>query len=837
MSIPMSEAGGRTGPLDGLVVLDLSTNLASAFTTLLFADFGAEVIQVERPGGSPLRRLAAWPFWLRGKKSVVLDLHDAGDLDVARSLGRSADVVVEAFGPGAADRLGLGYDALRDGNPGLVYTSITGFGHDGPFAHLKAHEAVVMAKTGSMYGNIAPDRPGEPVMATPYGATFAGSFLAMQGTLLALHERDSSGHGHGQRVDATMVQGMLAQDPWSYFMKILASRYPDAFTAVGAPAAGRRVPTSWLGFGLLNGYSRDGKWLQFAHATPRQFEAFVRALGLEWARSDPEWKDAPDGPDEAVRDRWWSMMLEGVRQRSVEEWQAVFDADKDVFAEVYLDGLELFDHPQIVHDGHRVQVDDPDLGPVHQMGPLVKMSSTPGDPTRPAPAVDAHGPELRDRAGRRDAESGRSVPTAPAPESVLPLEGITVVDLGTFYAGPFSSTMLADHGASVIKIEPLDGDPIRFQMPVPESAGVRVTQGKKSVAVDVFHEEGKAIVVELIRRADIVLHTYRGGVAARMGLDADSMRALNPDLVYHHGVGYGIDGPYARRAAFAPTIAAASGFARRCGGGGPEGSDLSLEEIKDATIRMGGVQPGHPDGMAALGVAVGLLLGLYSRDRGAGGQVTLTSMLSTVGHVLSDSLVNYRGVAAPPVTDPDGYGFSALYRLYRASDAWIVLCAPDDHSWSALASALSGLSGLSGDVPGLDLDERFADAAARQTHDSDLAAVLTKVFEGRPAGNWERLLSEAGVGCAEVAPSQGGLAMGLFEEGGVCDQLGMLTTVTHPIFEEHIRSRELVRLSRGRSTLGAGCTIGQHTDEVLREYLGYEDERISRLRAEGVVGG
>ena len=142
-----------------------------------------------------------------------------------------------------------------------------------------------------------------------------------------------------------------------------------------------------------------------------------------------------------------------------------------------------------------------------------------------------------------------------------PLDGVLVVDLGTFYAGPFGSTMLADQGATVVKVEPLTGDPIRFQTSMPEATAVRVTQGKKSVAVDVFTERGRQIVVELVRRADIVLHSYRGGVAERMGLDADTMTRLNPDLVYHHGVGYGVDGPYARRAAFAPTIAAASGFA------------------------------------------------------------------------------------------------------------------------------------------------------------------------------------------------------------------------------------------------------------------------------------
>ncbi len=245
---------------------------------------------------------------------------------------------------------------------------------------------------------------------------------------------------------------------------------------------------------------------------------------------------------------------------------------------------------------------------------------------------------------------------------------------------------------------------------------------------------------------------------------------------------------------------------------------------------MGGAQAGHPDGMGALGVAVGMLVGLYARDRGAGGQVTLTSMLSTMGHVLSDVLIDYDGVAAPAVTDPDAYGFSALYRLYRASDGWVVLCAPDDESWARLIGALP-------DGLGLAADDRFADAEGRVRHDEELTAILVDAIAARPAQEWEQDLSRAGVGCAEVAPAQGGLAMGLFLPQGVCDQLGYLTTVSHPIFDEHVRAAELVRLSRSGTTIGAGCTIGQHTDEVLRERLGYSQERIAALRAEGVIGG
>lgn len=809
------------GPLHGLTVLDLSSNLASAYTTLLFADFGAQVIQVERPGGSPLRAMAGWPFWLRGKQSIVLDLHDAADVEVAQSLAAGSDVVVEAFGPGVADGLGLGYEALAASNPGLVYTAISGFGHTGPYAHLKSYEAVVMAKTGSMYGNI-PSRPGEPTMTIPFGATFSGALLAIQGTLLALHQREES--GHGQRVDATLVQGMLAQDPWSYFMKILAERFPDAFSAMGGPATGRHIPMSWLSFGLLNGYTKDGRWLQFAHATPRQFQAFVRACGLESTQSDPEWKDAFDSDDENKRDAWWSMMLEAVNAKTVDEWQAVFDAEKDVFAEIYRGGRELLDHPQIVHDHHAVEVEVPELGTVREMGVLVKMFGTPGTADGPVPSLDEHGPALRAAPPQPS-----TPPSGPPPVPAPPLDGVLVIDLGTFYAGPFASAMLADQGATVIKIEPLDGDPIRYQMPVPEAAGVRVTQGKKSIAVDVTRPEGKEIAVELVRQADIVLHCYRGGVAERMGLDADAMLAVNPDLIYHHGVGYGIDGPYARRAAFAPTVAAGSGFARRSGGSAPQGVPLDLDAIKRATTQLTGPQPGHPDGMAALAVAAAMTLGLYARDRGSVGQATLTSMFSTMGHALGDVLVEYEGAAAPPVTDPEHYGFSALYRLYRASDGWIVLCAPEERHFARLLDALPDVH--------LREDARFADSSSRAAHDEELVIALGKVFESATASEWEHRLSAAGLGCAEVAPMQGGLAMGLFEEGGVGDQLGMLTKVHHPIFDEHVRTTELVRLARGTATLGAGCTVGQYTDEVLRDLLGYDEEHLERLRADGVIGG
>lgn len=798
-----------TGALRGLRVVDLTTNLTTAFTSLLFADFGAEVIQVEPPGGATLRRHRSWPFWMRGKKSYLADYGNADDLALVQALAAEADVVIEAFRPGVADRLGLGYGDLSNRNPGLVYTSITGFGPGNRYSNLKCYEAVVMAKTGSMYGPNRSGRAGPVIMKTP-GATFAGSFLAMQGTLLALHERTR--HGHGQRVDATMIQGMMAQDPWTYFAKVLAKLYPDSFSGVmPAPSTAAPVPTTWLTFGLLIGYSKDGRWMQFAHATPKQFESFVKELGLEWARRDPKWADAPNSDDVNVRNEWWTMMLSAVRDKTVAEWQAVFDRNSDTFAEIFRAPEELFDHPQVLHDHHRVEVDHAGLGHVRQMASLVKMEGTPPVVTNPPPQPGEHNDELR-------ARPRRELPVAKgAPDDRPPLDGMLVVDLGTFYAGPFGSTMLTDHGARVIHLEPLDGDPIRYQMPIPEWAGVRVTQGKESLAVDAYSQEGAKIVTELLRRADVVLHTYRGGVAKKMGVDVDSVRKINPDIVYHHAQGYGVDGPYARRAAFAPTIAAGSGFSRRSGGGGVEGVELTIDEIKANTAFTAGAQSGHPDGFAALGSAVGIALGVLARDLGNGSQSTMTSMLSTMGHVLSEILVEYEGAPAPLEPDPELYGFSALYRLYPASQGWVVLCVTTDGEWDALARAL--------ELP-----------ADLRTDEAKLIATLTERFSTATATEWEQRLVAADIACVEVVANLGGLSSGALEPGGLGEQLGLTTTVEHPLFGEHIRTNALVTLSRSRQTLRPGCLVGQHSDQILSE-LGYSAERIAELRAAGIVGG
>ncbi len=820
--------------LAGLRALDLSQTLAGAQATQLLADFGAEVVLVEPPGGSRLRAQAAWPFWARGKRSIALDLAADADRAVARGLAREADVLLETWRPGVAERLGLGFEELAARNPRLVYASITGFGRSGPLAGLKAYEGIAMAKLGAFSAQAQLSaRPGPSFLAAPY-CSFSAAQLALQGILAALVERERS--GLGQRVETTLAQGLLAHDTWNWLLRHVARKHPGAFKAA-RPISENLVPNSPLLFRLLVALTADGRWLQFSQVTDPLFRAFLRAAGLERLLSDPVWKDAASSEDESLREAYWEQLLRAVREKSYHEWSRIFDAEPDIWAERFRRGPELLDHPQLRHDGQVVEIHDPVLGPVEQPGPLVAMSATPARALRPAPALDADAAALRARAAAAGGAPSATPPdldAAPAAADAAadgrpPLDGVTVLELGTFFAAPYGATLLADLGARVLKVEPLAGDPIRWLVPFPELAGVKVLQGKESLAVDLARPEGREIAYALARRSQLVLRSFRAGVAERLALDAASLLRVNPDLVYLDAPGYGVDGPCGHRPAFAPTIGAGSGLsARNVGSSVPERADLTLEELKRGAVRLSlaGTGIAHSDGFAALGVATALLLGLVARMRGAPGQRLLTTMLATTAHALSEDMLRYPGRPPAPASDPELYGFGALYRIHRAADAWLFLAVTSPAEWSELC-ALAPFAALGRDA-------RFATPRARERHDAALAAELGAVFATRNAADWERELGAADVACAVCAP--GPVEAAITDPGGLARACGFVTEVEHPILERHPRLVPPYRFSRSRGVAAAGCTVGQHTGSVLRE-LGYADARIAELRAKGVIGG
>ena len=804
-------------PLEGLKVIEFCTSLPNAQTGQILADFGAEVIQIEPPGGTPLRSQAGYPLWGRGKRSIELDLQDPEDLAAAHRLIADADVVLMAFRPGVAEAKGLGYEELAAPNPRLVYSSITGWGTEGPYADVVGYEPLIMAKIGALhgYGRMV-ERDGPAYLSVPY-ASWGAAMSALQGVFAALYERETS--GVGQRVEANLALAAAALDPWTQMVHHMTERYPDAFEP--APAFDKSLePTSGFSLKLLVALTSDGHWLQFSQVQPRLFRAFMDNLDLGWMFDHPEWQGVPDFTDRKKILELNFIMLEAVRTKTLAQWQRIFDDDPNVFAEIYRQGTELLHHPQIVHDNFAITVDDVVHGKTLQPAPLVRFSRSLTNIPDSAPARDADREELLRRPSPEAPETDER-PNAPRS---LPLADVTILELGSFYAGPYGATLLTDLGARVIKVEELGGDPMRVMQPFPETGAAKVLQGKESVAVDIATDGGRRIVEDLARQADLVLCSFRAGVSTRLGLDADALLAINPDLIYLNSPGFGIDGPYGHRPAFAPTISAGSGIARRNMMNLASPEKLSIPEVRIASVRLNAAANSagtQPDGIAAMAVGAALTLAAYMRARGDGGQELMSTMLHSAAHALSEGMIEHEGCAGPPVPDDEGYGLHARYRLYQASDGWVFLAAPKDSEWPTLVKALS---------PHVDLSHLRMDVDG-SAHEAELATLLSQIFSRRPAAEWETDLLAAGIGC--VVSEETTMEAAFMGDFG--RQSGFLVDTYSPIFDIYPRVGPMVQFSRSTTQALGGCTIGQHTDAVLRE-LGYDAARIADLREQAVIG-
>ena len=247
--------------LEGIKIIDLSWTKVGAQATQVMADFGAEVLWVEPPGGSRMRIGNGFPVWGRGKQSLVLDLNVEADRESFLELIDAADVLVETFRAGQMERWGLGPETLQARNPRLVHGTISGFGSQGPYAKVPAYEALVMAKLGIMHQFRAmTDGDHPPYIAVPW-CSFSGSQLLLEGVLAALVERERS--GRGQWLETNLVQAFAALDTWAWYIHLINERWPDAYpSAESFDEEG--IPQSPLTYMLLIALTKDGKFLQFA---------------------------------------------------------------------------------------------------------------------------------------------------------------------------------------------------------------------------------------------------------------------------------------------------------------------------------------------------------------------------------------------------------------------------------------------------------------------------------------------------------------------------------------------------------------------------------------------
>lgn len=795
---------------EGLNVVEMGAgSVASSVAGMVFADAGARVVKIEPPEGDRLRTANPSGFlvWNRGKESFVADLRTPHGQDDVRALVADADVVIEAFSPGTTDGWGIGAEQLRSANPRLVHCSITGFGPTGPYAHLKAYDSLVAAKVGLWARGAFAHRDG-PIMYPVPWASIGAALHAVGGILGALIARDAT--GRGQHLDATLVAGL---DPIDYFVTTIAQLMAKKGER---PMMDARSATSASRYGILVA-TKDGRFIQTSTLLPHQGKALCEVAGIGSVLDEPRFSRLPmfDTPDDAQA--WEDLLLEAFRSEDLEHWLPRLRASPDVAFEIGVTSQEGLDHPQIVHNGDVITIEDPVVGTVREVGPIGHFNATPMVLDRSAPALGANQGHFT-RAISPTGPGGRTPPAHP-------FSGVTIVEFGYFYAMPYATAMAASLGARVIKIEDANGDPHRMSFG-PEVASNKTTAAKESISVDLRTPEGRIVAQDLIAKADVFVTGFRSGVSEKLGLGEEELRARNSRLLYVHAAGYGSDGPYASRALYAQAAQAVAGsFGRQVGyWSKPERNiDMIVIELQAVVLpRLGQVVDG--DSNAALALFAALALGIYDQHRAGRGQRLATSMIGGNALMYSDDFCAYAGKPATPLCDGEYFGTGATDRLYPAADeTWVCVATPTDSEYVALVHALG--------LPELATDARFASPGARTDNDDALIAALASRFADKPASEWESVMTAAGVGVVAVE-MQGQPVVMSFDP--VLRATGLTVAFEHPQFGEMVRAAPPVTFSEMPGLVAPPCVRGQHNRSLLAE-LGYSDEQIAALEQSGVV--
>ena len=391
-----------------------------------------------------------------------------------------------------------------------------------------------------------------------------------------------------------------------------------------------------------------------------------------------------------------------------------------------------------------------------------------------------------------------------------PLDGIRVLEVGNYMAGPFCGMQLADLGADVVKIEdPRGGDLSRRLEPIVggESGNfVRLNRGKRSVALDLKQEAGIDIFRRLTERADVVVENLRPGTMRDLGLEPQGLLDANPRLIYAAVTGWGLDGPYAERPALDIIVQAMSGLMSVTGeeGGTPVKVGVSISDLA-----------------AGLYATIGILAALSVRQRDGRGQLVDISMYESSVSLAVWEAGQFFTTGEIPHAAGSAHKLVGPYQAVRAADAHFVLGATTVPTWSAFCAAVG--------LERLERDPRFADGTLRRRNASELIPLIEEVTATRPAAHWLALLRNAGVPCGEIQDyGQVFADPHLRERGFFIDlphpRLGSVRALGTPL---RLRSSP-ARIER------AGPLLGEHSAEVLRE-MGHSDEEVRAFVARGTV--
>jgi len=383
------------------------------------------------------------------------------------------------------------------------------------------------------------------------------------------------------------------------------------------------------------------------------------------------------------------------------------------------------------------------------------------------------------------------------------LEGIRILDFTTAIAGSYAIRILADLGADVTKIESFEGDSFRSQI----GNFIAWNTGKRGIVVDLKQDKGREIIYKLVKGADVVAHNFRPVNAKKLGVDYETLRAINPELVYSSESAWGDSGPYGGKPGFDPVLQAETGMMASQGYGQETPMDLSHAEVDVPTAAL------H---------AYAILAALYVREKTGKGQHIKALLMNGALAVQPGTFVFYDG-KPEPVTAGKGYlGPNATVHFYKTQGEWIFIECEDERCWGKLCQALG--------KPELKSDERFISASKRRQNDGALTSILENTFRARSSTEWLEQLEATGVPCSPVnsydsIPQQAQI---------VAEDL--IGESSQPIMKGYLKqAKTFFKLSETPSDISRPAPLlGEHTEEVLNG-LGYSTVEIKELKRLRVI--
>jgi len=843
-------------PLAGLRVVELATGVAGPYAAKLLADFGADVVKVEPPGGDPSRREAARPgprpdperspLFLHlnaNKRSVEADLATPEGADLVRALAARADLVVESHTPGALDALGLGPAALRAATPRLVVASITPYGQTGPYAGLPGNDLTAYALGGPMLATGDPDR--EPMKLAGRVVEYHCGAVGALAALAAVTMAEAS--GQGTHVDVANVETQAASIDRRAAM-FVGWQFDGR---VGYRAGGGRMGAIPAGI-----YPTGDGYCQIVF-TPNWMPRVADLLGDEdliGTVAKPDWFDDDDFPEQ-LNAAIFGWTMQRTKQKTMEDAQrqrlaiTPVNSTTDVLADRHFrqrDVWQRWDHPA--------------AGTYEAPGPQIRMADG-WRARRPAPLLGRHTAEVTAEVAAQLA-AGAGGRSCPEPNLVnlcrpgrqlstefggaasgggdprrLPLAGIRVIDLTVVWAGPLTTTLLADLGAEVIRLDNPNLFPTATRGAVPRprpgreadlgqlwgrfpggragerpwnqpAAFVSHARTKLSMTVDLRTELGRETFLELVDRSDLVVENNSIRVLPSLGLGWEVLHERNQELVMLRLPLLGLDGPYAGYVGFGAHMEALCGYSSLRGY--PDLDPTSL----DPTYYM--------DPATGVVGAFATLAALRRRATTGVGELVEVAQAENLLHYIGEYLIDASMRGEPHECHGNRHPHRAPQGVYRCAgdDAWVALSVADDAQWAALVEALDRPAWATADA------SLAGEEGRRERHD-DLDRELAAWTSARSVDEVLAGCHRAGVAAAPVL-DEPGLAADPHLAARRYFRLNSSDDVPEVLFPGHQWRWDGPPMAWGPINM-----MGRDNDYVYRTILGKDDAALAALAAEG----